>query len=73
MSTRIKTIIKEKNLNYLGYKNIVVITKSSTYEELGPYVLEDDEGRISDNFSKVYKEVPKGTERYSCLDKTIVW
>lgn len=58
------------------YKPIVVLTKSSTYGSLGPYVLKNDKGQIMENiwqFSKIYQRVPASTQHYSRYDKTIIW
>lgn len=59
-----------------GFENIKVLTKSSPYGELGPYVLTDKYGRIMENtwqFSKCYKSVPKTIQRYSRWDDTLIW
>jgi hypothetical protein len=61
---------------YEGFKNVIVMTKSSKYGELGPYLLRDDEGHIMENiwqFSKVYPHVPKSTQYYSQWDRTVIW
>lgn len=58
------------------YIPIMVMTKSSAYGELGPYVLTDENGSIMENiwqFSKCYEKVPQSTQRYSRWDPTIVW
>uniref|UniRef100_A0A6C0J4C4 Uncharacterized protein n=1 Tax=viral metagenome TaxID=1070528 RepID=A0A6C0J4C4_9ZZZZ len=69
-----------KNCNgktsYPGYKRVIVMTKSSKYGSLSPYLLTDGKGRIMENlwqFSKVYKETPKTKQYYSQWDKTVVW
>jgi len=62
--------------SYEGYTPIVVLTKSSPYGELGPYVLKDDEGKIMENiwqFSKVYPWVPATKQIYSRWDSTVIW
>lgn len=63
--------------SYPGFTPIVVLTKSSPYGELGPYVLKDDQGRLMENlwqFRKVYPWVPAvrevASQRY---DRTVVW
>jgi len=59
-----------------GFKNIIVLTKSSPYGELGPYVLQDESGRIMENlwqFSKVYPSVPKVRIPYTKRQPRIVW
>jgi hypothetical protein len=61
---------------YPNFTNIVVLTKSSKYGSISPYVLTDDKGRIMENiwqFSKVYKNVPKTVSRYSRWDDTVIW
>jgi hypothetical protein len=78
---RVGRIIYEKGRpihpSYPGFTPIVVLTKSSPYGELGPYVLKDDQGRIMEcrwQFQKVYPWVPKikevASKRY---DQTVVW
>lgn len=78
---RVGRIIYEKGKpvhpSYPGFTPIVVLTKSSPYGELGPYVLKDDKNRIMENlwqFRKVYPWVPKvkelASQRY---DRTVVW
>lgn len=63
--------------SYPGFTPIVVLTKSSPYGELGPYVLKDEQGRIMENlwqFRKVYPWVPKVKELASArYDRTVVW
>ncbi len=61
---------------YEGFTPIVILTKSSRYGSLGPYVLENDQGEIMENiwqFSKVYKDVPKTRLTYSRWDSTVIW
>lgn len=73
---RVGTIKNGRVPSYPGYRVIKVLTKSSPYGELGPYVLKDEKGRIMENiwqFSKVYEKVPKTTQRYSQWDNTIIW
>lgn len=73
---RVGRMIKGKRCKYPGYKPVVVLTKSSPYGSLGPYVLKDEHGRIMENvwqFSKVYPFVPKTTQRYSQWDNTVIW
>ncbi len=59
-----------------GYTPIVVMTKSSKYGSLGPYVLKNSDGReIMENlyqFSKVYATVPKSRQTYSRYQPDIV-
>jgi hypothetical protein len=62
--------------SYPGFTPVIVLTKSSPYGELGPYVLKDEEGRIMENiwqFSKVYAWVPKTQQKYSRWDSTLIW
>lgn len=63
--------------SYPGFTPIVVLTKSSPYGELGPYVLRDEQNRIMENiwqFQKVYPWVPKIKEYASSrYDRTVVW
>lgn len=61
---------------FKGYTSVMVMTKSSKYGSLGPYVLKDKQGRIMENiwqFAKVYKKVPKSVQRYSRWDSTVIW
>ena len=61
---------------YDNFENIIVLTKSSKYGALGPYVLKNEEGQIMENiwqFSKIYQEVPKSVQYYSQWDKTVIW
>src|SRR5437868_14219298 len=62
--------------SYPGFTPIVVLTKSSPYGDLGPYVLKDEQGRIMENlwqFRKLYPWVPKVREIASRWDRTVVW
>lgn len=76
MSIRVGRMIGKNKPSFDGYKPIVVLTKSSPYGELGPYVLKDENDQIMENiwqFSKVYEKVPKSTQRCSQYDSTIIW
>lgn len=67
---------KRKDPSFPGFTPIVVLTKSSPYGSLGPYVLQNDKGQVMENiwqFSKVYPSVPKSCQRYSRWDSTLVW
>lgn len=67
---------KRTNPSYEGFTPIIVLTKSSQYGSLGPYVLKDKQGRIMENifqFSKVYETVPKSVQRYSRYNQKIIW
>lgn len=62
--------------SYPGFKPIIVMTASTKYGDLGPYVLKTEEGYILENvwqFSKLYKEVPDVKIPYSRYDKQIIW
>jgi len=62
--------------SYKNFVNIVVLTKSSAYGEIGPYLLKNEYDQIFENvwqFSKVYEKVPKSTQRYSRYDSKIIW
>ena len=62
--------------SYPGFKPIVVLTKSSAYGALGPYVLKDEHGRIMENLwqgAKVYPEVPVSRQIYSPYQPRVVW
>ena len=60
-----------------GFKQIFVLTKSyKDWWELSPYALKNDKDQIMENvwqFSKVYKDVPKRTAKYSRYDDRIIW
>jgi hypothetical protein len=59
-----------------GFTTIIVMTKSSEYGSLGPYVLKDDKGRIMENIwqgSKLYPKVPRVIIPYSEKYRRIVW
>eukprot|EP01124_Arcella_intermedia_P008455 TRINITY_DN1532_c0_g1_i1.p1 TRINITY_DN1532_c0_g1~~TRINITY_DN1532_c0_g1_i1.p1 ORF type:complete len:286 (-),score=78.59 TRINITY_DN1532_c0_g1_i1:44-901(-) len=58
------------------YTQIVCLTKSTPYGDIGPYVIKDEKGRLMENlwqFSKVYEVVPESTQQFSRFNKTIVW
>lgn len=62
--------------SFEGYTPIVVLTKSSKYGDLGPYVLADSQGRIMENkfqFSKLYPWVPASRQVYSRWNNTVIW
>lgn len=62
--------------SYEGFTPILVLTKSSEYGELGPYLLKDEDGVIMENawqFRKLYPWVPKSRQPYSRFDNTIIW
>jgi hypothetical protein len=59
-----------------GYTPIIVLTKSSPYGDLGPYVLKNEKDQIMENiwqFSKVYPWIPATKQVYSRWDSTIIW
>lgn len=59
-----------------GFETCLVLTKSSKYGELGPYVLKTEKDIIFENwwqFSKLYPSVPEVSEKYSRWDSTIIW
>lgn len=73
---RVGRIVGQKYPSYPGFTPIVVMTKSSPYGDLSPYVLKDEHGRIMENiwqFSKTYERVPQSTQRYSRWDPTVIW
>lgn len=62
--------------SYPGFTPIVVLTKTSAYGSLGPYILTDEDGVIFENkfqFSKLYPNVPKTRETFSYWDNTVIW
>jgi ATP-dependent DNA helicase PIF1 len=75
---RIGTIQGGKRIkpSYKGFTLIEVMTASSKYGSLGPYVLKDENGRIMENiwqFSKVYPTVAKSRQIYSRWDPKVIW
>lgn len=59
-----------------GFTPILVLTQSSEYGELGPYVLRDRLGRIMENvwqYAKLYRNIPEIRCTYSRYDPTIIW
>jgi hypothetical protein len=61
---------------YEGFTQIIVLTKSSDYGELSPYLLKDEDGVIMENawqFRKLYPWVPKSKSLFSRFDNTIIW
>ena len=64
------------NPSYPGFTNIVVLSKSTEYGSLSPFLLKDEKGRLLENvyqFQKVYEKVPATTQRYSRWDPTVIW
>lgn len=62
--------------SYPGYTPILVLTKSSPYGSLGPYVLRNEEGHLMENvwqFSKLYPWVPASRQVYSRWDNRVIW
>ena len=62
--------------SYDGFTPIVVLTKSSKYGSLGPYVLQNEKEQIMENiwqFMKVYETVPQTKAKYSRWNSTIIW
>ena len=78
---KVGTILYDENYKKIfpvaeGYKRIEVMMKSTTWGELVPYVLSDNNGNIMENiwqFSKIYEVVPKTTQRYSRFNNTVIW
>lgn len=65
-----------KDPEYTGFKPIIVMTPSTSYGDLGPYTLKNENGYIIENiwqFSKIYKSVPKVQIPYSRYNKEIIW
>jgi len=59
-----------------GYTEVMVMTPSSKYGKLGPYVLKNDQGVLMENlwqFSKVWESVPNVKTPYSQWDRRIIW
>lgn len=65
-----------KDPTYPGFTNILVLTKSSAYGDLGPYLLKDKYGRIMENIwqsQKAYPVVPRSVQKYSRYDDRVIW
>lgn len=76
VGTRIYNNGKHYDPTYPGFTPIIVLTKSSKYGSLGPYVLRDEKGRIFENLhqsAKVYGTVPATQQPYSRYDPRIIW
>lgn len=59
-----------------GYKSILVMTPSSAYGELGPYVLRTEEGYLLENYwhaCKVFESIPYSKQTYSRYDSRVIW
>jgi hypothetical protein len=66
----------ETNIDGQQFTPIKVLTKSSEYGALSPYVLRDAYGRIMENIyqaSKIYPHVPTTTAQYTVRQPRIVW
>lgn len=75
-SVRVGRIQGKKQSKFSNFTPIVVMTKSSKYGDIGPYVLRDEHDRILENvwqFSKVYPKVPKSRQIYSRWDARVIW
>jgi len=62
--------------SFKGFTPILVLTKSSAYGSLGPYVVKDKQGRIMENLwqgAKVYRTVPATKCTSSRWDDTVIW
>jgi hypothetical protein len=73
---RVGRRIGNKDPSFPGFKNILCLTRSTPYGDLGPYSLFDQDGRNIENlwqFAKVYEQVPESTQRYSRFNQTIIW
>lgn len=62
--------------SYPGFTNIVCLTYSTEYGDLGPYQLKNEKGQIMENcfqFKKCYEQVPATKTYYSRYNKTVTW
>lgn len=80
MSIRVGTIKYNKGQKvfpkYKDYAKVEVMTASTTFGELSPFQLKDENGNIFENvwqFAKVYQYVPRTVCRYSRWNDTITW
>ena len=67
---------KSVHPSYPGYTPILVLTRSSPYGSLGPYVLKNEKGQLMENvwqFSKLYPWVPAARQTYSRWDSRVIW
>jgi hypothetical protein len=67
---------KRTDPSFTGFTPIVVLTKSSAYGDLSPYMLKDPQDRIVENVwqaSKVYEEVPEVACKASRYEDRIIW
>lgn len=70
---------QNRTMKYLSFNEfipIIVLTKSSKYGALGPYLLKDEENIIHENFwqfQKIYETIPYSKQRRSQFDNTVVW
>lgn len=61
---------------YEGFTRIEVMTPSTEYGSISPYVLRDGNGLLMENiwqFSKVYQRVSAQTIHYSQWDHRVIW
>lgn len=61
---------------YEGFKPIIVMTPSSEYGSLGPYVLKDKKGRLLENrwhSCKIFETIPATKQVYSRWDPKVIW
>lgn len=73
---RVGTIVGNRKPKYDNFKPVVVMTPSSPYGSIGPYSARNRDNYLVENlwqFSKIYTNVPKSTQRYSQWDNTIIW
>lgn len=79
-------MIRVGTIKYVGGKKVYptygkcipieVMTPSTAYGDIGPYVLKNEDGQIMENiwqFSKVYKRVPYVKETYSKYNNRVIW
>ena len=62
--------------SYENFTNIVCLTKSTPYGDIGPYCLKNNQGQIMENiwqFSKIYESVPKSIQKYSRYQNFVIW
>lgn len=73
---RVGRIVRDVKPTFPGFMNIVCLTPSTTWGELGPYVLKDENGHIMENIyqsKKCYIETPEVKQTYSRWDKNVIW
>ena len=72
---RVGRKVGNKKPSFPGFREILCLTPSTPYGDIGPYVLRDAKGIMENQYqaAKVYIRTPAVRERYSQWDPTIIW